>query len=341
MDNLTDSQEVQVDQLEQVLVEEKVCSQSTIQFSLTPPVQEGETIPPIDKTPWTPQPHNPYNPNTWDTLYLDNAIPVDPVAKAYMIRDLQSWTRNYLLIPIKLLANLLLALIMTLKRLLPFQFSAYTLMHRSAAFFLKHFVSPEACYLIVRHICLGSNIVNFLIDNGPDPKIEKSHLYPRTVEDLAKNAFLEHDLILYNFVLDYNQAQQANPQWLEDVKQRGLNYDSIRSVEVEVDFERRLPWRILDLESAIELFKVFYSLCLTSDEFARAVLSLQFDENFGLYVSAVTGDYHWNHIITNRHPLAPNSPFQAARDLMLHGIITEYLHRHLEIRKHLVATSSR
>jgi hypothetical protein len=277
------------------------------------------------------------NPNAWDALYLDQAIPVDPVAKAYMIRDLQSWTRNYLLIPIKLLANVLLALIMTVKRLLPFQFSAYTLMHRSAAFFLNTFVSPEACYLIVRHICIGSNIVNFLVDNGPDPTIEKSQLYPRTVDDLAENAFLEHDLILYNFVLDYNEAQERNPQWIEVVRRRGLNYDSIKPVEVEVDFERRRWLRILDLESAIELFKVFYSLCLTSDEFARAVLSLQFDENFGLYFSTITGDYNWNHLITNRHPLAPNSPFQAARDLMLHGMIAEYLHRYLELHKESVA----
>ena len=281
------------------------------------------------------KPRDRRNPNAWNTLYLDQAIPVDSVAKAYMIRDLQNWTRNYLLIPIKLLANVLLALIMTVKRLLPFQFSAYTLMHRSAAFFLNNFVSPEACYLIVRHICIGSNIVNFLIDNGPDPTLEKSQLYPHTVDDLANDAFLEHDLILYNFVLDYNEAQQRNPHWLEEVKQRGLNYDSIKSVKVEVNFEQRRWMRILDLESAIELFKVFYSLCLTSDEFARAVLSLQFDENFGLYCSAITGDFNWNHVITNRHPLAPNSPFQAARDLMLHGIITEYLHRYLEIRKEM------
>ena len=113
------------------------------------------------------------------------------------------------------------------------------------------------------------------------------------------------------------------------MRQQGLKYDSIRPVEVEVDFEHRRWLRILDLESAIELFKVFYSLCLTTDEFARAVLSLQFDENFGIYVSAITGDYNWNHLITNRHPLAPNSPFHAARDLMLHGIITEYLHQYL------------
>ncbi|AFY68907.1 hypothetical protein Pse7367_0603 [Thalassoporum mexicanum PCC 7367] len=277
--------------------------------------------------------HDRLNPDAWEALYLDQAIPLDINAKALMIKDLRSWSRNYLLIPIKLIANVLLALIMTFKRLLPFQFSAYKLMHHAAAFFLKHFVTPEACYLIVRHICIGSNVVNFLIDNGPDPSIPRSSLYPRTVDDLAENAFLEHDLILYNFVFDYHQAQQKNPNWLKHVHDRGINYDSIQPVEVEVDLSKRGWFKILDLESAIELFKVFYSLCLTSDEFARAVLSLQFDENFGCYVSAITQNYDWNHVIANRHPLAPNSPFNAARDLFLHGIITEALYRFLEIQK--------
>jgi hypothetical protein len=280
---------------------------------------------------YIPHPHDRTDPNHWDALYLDLAIPVDPVAKQYMIRDLRSWTRNYLLIPIKIIANVLLAIIMVCKRLLPFQFSNYKLMHRSAAWFLKHFVSPEACYLIVRHICLGSNIVNFLIDNGPDREISKSALYPLTVKDLADNAFLEHDLILYNFVLDYARAQRENPNWLKQVRSRPLDFDSIQPVEINIDFRRR-GLRILDLESAIELFKVFYSLWLTCDEFERAVMSLEFDENFGCYISAVFDDYRWNHVITNRNPLAPDSPFGAARRLLIHGIITEYLHRYLELQ---------
>ena len=286
-----------------------------------------------DAPAYTPEPRDRRNPNAWDALYFDTAIPVDPVAKAHMIRDLRSWTRAYLLLPIKLIANTLLALIMTLKRLLPFQFSNYVLMHRSAAWFLKHFVSPEACYLIVRHICLGSNIVNFLIENGPDPTIESSKLYPRTVDDLAENAFLEHDIILYNFVLDYSKAQRENPNWLQQVHQKGLSYESIQPINLNINFTGRSWLQVLDLESAIELFKVFYSLCLTSDEFERAVLSLEFDENFGCYISQLVGDYNWNHVIANRNPLAPDSSFGSARRLLLHGIITEYLHHYLELRK--------
>jgi hypothetical protein len=93
----------------------------------------------------------------------------------------------------------------------------------------RAFVTSETCYLIVRHIGLGSNIANFLIDNGPDSSIERSSLYPKTVKDLAHHlAFLEHDLILYNFVWDYHQAQRDHLQCLPAVQARGLNFDSIQ-----------------------------------------------------------------------------------------------------------------
>lgn len=298
------------------------------------PLLHSKTLGPDSQnaSPYRPEPYNRQDPNGWDVLYLDQAIPVDPYAKACMIRDLSSWSRVYLLNPIRWIANALLAIILVFKRLWPFEFRAYGLMHRSAAWFLNTWVTPEACYLIVRHLGLGSNIVNFLIDNGPDPAIARSTLYPKTVQDLADNAFLEHDLILYNFVYDFHRAQQQHPNWLQAVHQRGITFDGIRPVAVEVEMTPR--WhRMLDLESAIELFKVFYSLLLTNREFERAVLSLQFDENFGCYVSQLLGDYRWNHVIMNRHPLAPNSPFCAARDLLLHGLTTEYLHRYLELAK--------
>lgn len=275
--------------------------------------------------------HNRQDPSPWDALYVDTAIPVDPVAKAYMIKDLQSWSRNYLLMPIKIIANLGLGTIMTLKRLLPFQFRSYRIMHSLAVWFLNTFATPEACYLIVRHLWIGSNIINFLIDNGPDPTLPRSDLYPETVEDLGANAFLEHDLILYNFVLDYSAAQRQNPNWLAEVRQRGVDYGSLRPVNVKIDVTQRGWLQVLDMESALELFKICYSLCTTSNEFQRAVLSLQFDENFGLYVSNLMGDAQWNHLITNRHPLAPNSPFGAAYNLLLHGVLSEYLHRYLEL----------
>ncbi|MEO0947184.1 MAG: hypothetical protein AAFY11_03395, partial [Cyanobacteria bacterium J06641_5] len=64
----------------------------------------------------TPEPHDRRDPPVWDALYLDGAIPIDPLVKSYMVKDLQSWSRVYLLLPIKLIANLVLAIVMTVKR---------------------------------------------------------------------------------------------------------------------------------------------------------------------------------------------------------------------------------
>jgi hypothetical protein len=70
-----------------------------------------------------PVPRDRHDPNYWDALYFDNAIPVDATAKAYMVKDLQSWSRHYLLLPIKVVANIGMAVIMTVKRCLPFSFT--------------------------------------------------------------------------------------------------------------------------------------------------------------------------------------------------------------------------
>ncbi|WP_445251532.1 MULTISPECIES: DUF6999 family protein [unclassified Microcoleus] len=53
------------------------------------------------------------------------------------------------------------------------------------------------------------------------------------------------------------------------------------------------------------------------------------------YLSEITGNCDRNHVIVNRHPLATNSPFNAACDLFLHGIIAEYLYRYLELQKEM------
>jgi hypothetical protein len=281
-------------------------------------------------TDYSFKPHDRLNPDAWDALYLDQMIPIDPYAKSLMIKDLQNWTRRYLLIPIKMIANLLLAIILIIKRLIPFQFRNYQVMHQLAAWFLNTFVTPESCYLIVRHFSLESNIINFLIDNGPNTDIERANVYPRSILDLASNSFIEHDLAFYNFVLDYAKSKEMNKSWLTSIKSKGINYESIKkSINVEIDFSNQLL-RFLDLESTLELFKIIYSFFLTPLEFERAVISLSMDENIANYINTFTENLTWNYLISNRHPLAPRSSFDAAHHLLMHGILFEYLHHYLE-----------
>ncbi len=277
--------------------------------------------------------YNRRNPDAWQVLAIDTALPIDPTVKACLIRDMQSWSQTYLLWPTRIFSTCLMALTVVIKRLLPFPITSDRAMHVLAVWFLNTFVTPEACYLIVRHFGIGSNILNFLTDNGPDPLMEKSALFPKTIKDLGDNAFMQHDLNLYNFVYDFHRAEERNPNWLAQVQQQGICFDSVQPVEVNINLRRRGWLRFLDLETTLELIKLVYAVFLTPQEFKRAVLSLQLDENIGLYVSKLTNDYRWNHVIYNRHPLAPNSPLHAGKALLMHGIMTEHLYRYLELAK--------
>jgi hypothetical protein len=285
-------------------------------------------------SPYSPLPHHRQDPNHWDVVLIDQALPMDPTAKACLVKDKQTWSRIYLLPIIQLISNILLFIVLVIKHVIPVQFHFYGSMHQLASWFLKTWVTPEGAYFVLRHINIGSNIINFLIDNGPDINIEKSNLYPENIDALTKDfMFMKHDFNLYNFIYDYHQAEKVNPNWIQEVHQRGIQFDSIISPSIEVDFSQRKWSQFLDMQSTVELFKVIYCFCLTRHEFERAVVSLQFDESFGLYFSKIMNDYRWNHVVTNRHPLISNSPFASGRNVFLHAIVTEYLHQYLELEK--------
>ena len=52
--------------------------------------QDIETLPDERKIPYATKPYNRRDPNVWDVLFCDRSIPVDLVAKAFMLRDLQN-----------------------------------------------------------------------------------------------------------------------------------------------------------------------------------------------------------------------------------------------------------
>jgi hypothetical protein len=291
--------------------------------------------------PYAVSPRNRQDPNYWDALFLDTSLPVDPVAKACMIKDLRNPTRRYLLGPVRLICNVLMGLVLVFKRLVPLRFSFYGAMHHVLYFLLKTFVTPEANYLVLRHFWLEGNIENFVLDNGTDPGVPRMKLFPRRLEELVDNAFNQHDWDLYNCVLDYAEARRRDPSLLRRVRERPLRYDSIRPPVVELDLSRRGFFQRIDLETAFEVLKVIYPPFLPLRELDRAVLSLQFDENLLAYVAELTGDDTWRYLATNRLPLAPVPYFQASRRLFEHFIVIEALHHTLMLRKEQAGLAAR
>ena len=274
----------------------------------------------------TAREHDPADPDPWLALYLDASQPLDPEAKAALVLNSESRSRQFLLPLIRPVARLAIAAIQVLKIFLPGRWAAPRLLHRLIWRGLRRWVRPEANTLILRHFHIGSEILAFVADNLPGTRIETSPLRPRRLEDVRDGIFVQHDLNLFNFVIRLNRALEAAGTAPAPRPPHELDFRSISDGPFELDPMPDGPTNRLDLESALELYTPLYQLLLTDRDFWRATNSLQLDESIALVVSQLLGDPLPATLVSNRHPLVPESTLGAAHRLMLHGLQAEMLH---------------
>ena len=270
------------------------------------------------------QPNDPRDPDPWLALTLDRSLPLDREAKAALARDQTSRSRQFLLPLVRPLARGMIIVAQLVHIVSPRWPHAPRLLHRSIAFGMRHFLTPDANRLILRHFHLGGQILRFISDNatpGFHPALEP--MRPSCIEDVRDNLFLKHDLNIYNFLIDLNREMDRRGATLRPVAR--LDFSAIAD-EIDLD---PLPsgWlNVIDLQTAIEIYTPAYALLLTDRDFWRASNSLQLDETIGLYAARLTGEDRHLAMINNRHPLVPFSTLRAGFRLMLHGLSTEILH---------------
>ncbi len=268
-------------------------------------------------------PHDERDPNPWLALYLDQSTPLPDEVKAAWLRDSSSRSRQYLLPLIRPLARASIVLIQLLKLLVPRNWSHSKLLHRTLAFSMNRFVSPEANWFILRHFHLGSQVLAFVAANSPSP-VGTTPLTPMAVDDVKDELFLIHDLNLFNFVIRLNTALRAKGQQLEAVDQPDFSMVTEPPLQLADLPHGRL--NILDLQSAIEIYTPVYQLLLTDNDFWRASNSLQLDETIAIYVARILASPEYLVLLNNKHPLVPLSTLRAGHRLVLHGLSTEMLH---------------
>ena len=270
--------------------------------------------------------HDANDPNPWQAMYLDNSIPIYPNAKAALLLNNRSRSRQFLLPILRPLARLAIIIFQLLKIFIPKRFAAPVFMHKMIFWGLKTFVRPEANYVILRHFHIGTEILAFISRNAP-VDVETLPLRPETLADLQDNVFVQHDMNLYNFVIRLNQALQQQQTRITSPKT--LDFQDITDGEFPI---QDLPDRwhnVIDVQTAIEIYTPLYQLLLTDDDFWRATNSLQLDETVALYIAQLLGDRVEAANLTllnNKHPLIPLTTLRAAYRLMLHGLASESLH---------------
>lgn len=278
------------------------------------------------------------DPDPWEALASDRFLPIAPAAKQALVRDQQSASRQFVLPLIRPLARAVIVLAQLLHLIAPRWPHAPKLLHRVIAFGMKHFLTPDANLLILRHFHLGSQVLRFIADNatpGFMPALDP--MRPHKIDDVKDNLFLKHDLNIYRFLIELNA----------ELERRGGDIGQVAAPDFTALTDQldiaNLPggrFNVIDLQTAIELYTPAYALLLTDRDFWRAANSLQLDETVGLYAARLTGEEKHLAMINNRHPLLPLSTLRAGFRLMLHGLSTELLHGFLmELkRKHAKAS---
>ncbi|BDD06175.1 DUF6999 family protein [Aureibacter tunicatorum] len=268
--------------------------------------------------------HDSRDPNPWLAMYLDTSIDINKKTKEALMRDNDSKAKRYLFPIVWFSSKVSMFFIHVFKFFFPKLINSSKILHRILAWGLKNFVSADANLLIFRHFHVGSEILQFIAGNIDGIEMKTSPLKPKNFEDVKDDLFLDHDLNLYNFVINLNHQLQTHQVHIQ--KKEQLNLSMISEDQFDhIDFPDKWT-NVLDLRSAIELFTPFYQLFLTANDFVRASNSLQLDETIAIYTSQILGTPGHIGLVNNRHPMVPVTTYSAAFRLVLHGLAAESLH---------------
>lgn len=268
------------------------------------------------------EPYDRSDPSPWLALYLDSSVAMSDQAKRAWLEDLSSPNRQFVLPFTRPFARLSVALMQVFKLGAP-HLQSSKLLHRLLAWNMKWFLTPQANLLVMRHFHLGTEILRFIADNA-GVRIQTKPLRPRCLDDVREDLFLQHDLNLFNFVIELNQQLRAQGREIEPPAR--LDF---RAISVDLPEFEPFPARwtnIVDLESAIELYTPMYQLLLSDRAFWRSSISLQLDETVSLYVARLLGTPSIAAMANNKHPLVPLTTLRSGYRLVLHGLSTELLH---------------
>ena len=255
-------------------------------------------------------------PGIFDALRGDPTFHFDRGALRLLETDQAQFSYRYLRPVARVVSRLAVALITAGKWVLPFQLSNHDLLDRLGIWFLSHFVSQEGGELLLRHFVIETNVLAFIAANVG---LDQPTLRPGDLDDLDDNAVIVHDLNLYQVLSDLDGRPLHRPEWLD--------YSMLEVGLIEVSRTRRLLW--LDLETGMCMMNVAFCLLTTSDEYRRAVHSLQLDESLLAILAELTDDpvfLIWKPagyipiVRTNR---------DVPRDLFAHAVIHEYVHARL------------
>jgi len=275
--------------------------------------------------------YDPKDPDPWLALYLDQGMPIAPEAKVALLNGNRSWSRRWMFPIVRPAIFALFILVKIARGISPHHPNLNGALHRLIHWGLRSCATRDANTLILRHFHIGTELLAFIKANAGEVVVETMPLRPRTLKELEDNVFLQHDLNIFNFIIQLNAQLRAQHRDLTPIE--ALDFSAITDGPIELAPLPGGPLNFVDVQTAIEAYTPLYALFLPRADFVRAAQSLQLDETIAIYIGKILGtDYHMS-FIKNGHPLVPLPTLQAGHRLMMHGLDCEALHGWLRLLK--------
>ncbi len=262
-------------------------------------------------------------------IALDQTLPIDHEAVRLWLRDVENPMRWIVRPLLQFVFAILLHVTWFFKRLPLPQFSAHKALQSTICWFCRHFVSPEANQLILRHYATESNLLNFIIDNTPGNDVEPIALYPSNIGEMVTHSFVDHDQELFRVMRDIGAADPAHAAPVPDE----LAWTHWRDVEVAPETAKRRWTQVLDFETSHALFMCLFCLLLTAEEYRDAINGFNLDQSIAIRIGKIVGDSSLVEMAYNKYPLYFVGPWNLGQRFLMHGFFTEYLHAHLEKKR--------
>ncbi|GAB3233596.1 hypothetical protein GCM10027447_30170 [Glycomyces halotolerans] len=268
------------------------------------------------------------DPSMWDAVEADPAMPLEPDVARKVVDDQRRWTRTWLYPIARPISRIAAVLIVMSKRLFPIRWTAHATMDRLCLWFLRRFVSPLAVELLIRHFVIETNLLNFIVDNAENADLAPVRLRPTTLAGLGDRAVIEHDINVY----DVLAALGPGP-----LRPREIDYSGLDMPDLDPEPNRRRLLN-LDIQTALCLMNLPFAMCLTPEEYRRAVHSMRFDDSILAILADITGDPIFLRWQCGDLSIRADSNIDVPAAVYRHAVVCEYAHAHL-VR--LAASSAR
>jgi hypothetical protein len=280
-------------------------------------------------------PRNRVDPTIWEAMAVDPNLHVTPDSLEMQVRNLQRGHRRHTRPVVKVVCMFVIRLALFVKRLVPVPLGSERALNWLGPRFMRRWCSPETLEMVLRHLAIESNLINFVARNCGADDVEEVDLHPTRSDDLAEhvgrdgtrlNAVARHDANIFNLIIDLGESATADvhsPRPLDEI-----DFSMLEVPELDLEPGTR-RWMQLDLESALHIVVATLAVLMDGKTAERAVNSFQLDESLLASIANITGDPTFRTWTPIKFGNWLGMTDDVGRDLHWHILVNEYAHTRL------------